>query len=102
MLTMVLEYIPTDLKKHMDMLSEEDERLPQLTVKRYMFQLLKGLYFLHRTGVMHRSVCLALPCRRRPLSCHVLSPYRTHAHTRAHASLGRRAALAVLHRLPAM
>jgi len=56
MLTMVLEYIPTDLKKHMDMLSEEDERLPQLTVKRYMFQLLKGLYFLHRTGVMHRDL----------------------------------------------
>jgi serine/threonine protein kinase len=61
MLTMVLEYIPTDLKKHMDMLQEEGERLTQHTVKCYMWQLLRGLYFLHRTGVMHRSVYPALP-----------------------------------------
>lgn len=51
---MVMEYIPTDLKKHMDLLIEEGERLPQYTVKSYLFQLCNGLYHLSKQGVMHR------------------------------------------------
>jgi serine/threonine protein kinase len=53
-LTMVMEYIPTDLKRHMDLLKEEGERLSQYTVKCYLFQLCNGLYHLSKQGVMHR------------------------------------------------
>jgi serine/threonine protein kinase len=76
-LTMVLEYIPTDLKKHMDVLIEEGERLPASTVKRYMWQLVNGMYYLHRCGVMHR-------CHPPPPSLpHALRPAPNDVVTRA-------------------
>ena len=58
-----------DLKKHIDLLIAEGERLPQYNVKSYLFQLCNGLYHLSKQGVMHRCDLVKPP----PASLHISS-----------------------------
>eukprot|EP00944_MAST-04C_sp_MAST-4C-sp1_P011281 g11281.t1 len=53
-LYLVFEWLDQDLKKYMDTCGLDGMK-PQL-VKSYMFQLVRGMDFCHRRGVMHRDL----------------------------------------------
>ncbi|KAG0561890.1 hypothetical protein M758_9G116600 [Ceratodon purpureus] len=57
-LYLVFEYVDTDLRKFIDMSSPagSDNPLPPLTIKSFMYQLLKGVAHCHSHGVMHRDL----------------------------------------------
>ena len=52
-LTLVFEYLDTDLKKFMD---DYRAPLPPGTIKQFMYQLLKGIAFCHDRRVLHRDL----------------------------------------------
>tara|TARA_R110002050_G_scaffold130260_3_gene251914 strand:+ start:242 stop:811 length:570 start_codon:yes stop_codon:yes gene_type:complete len=52
-LTLVFEYLDTDLKKFMD---DCHGPLPLGTIKSFMYQLLKGIAFCHERRVLHRDL----------------------------------------------
>lgn len=54
-LTLVFEYMDQDLKKYMDNLGTGGMIQP-LMVKRFMYQLLKGICFCHENRVLHRDL----------------------------------------------
>ena len=53
-LYLVFEWLDQDLKKYMDTCGVGGMK-PEL-VKSYMFQLVRGMDFCHRRGVMHRDL----------------------------------------------
>ncbi|GAQ88141.1 cyclin-dependent kinase [Klebsormidium nitens] len=57
MLYLVFEYLDTDLKKFMDLNGRGPEKpLPSALIKRFMYQLCKGVAHCHSHGVMHRDL----------------------------------------------
>jgi len=52
-LTLVFEHCDQDLRKYFDCLNRE---IDPDTVKNYMFQLLKGLEFIHSSQILHRDL----------------------------------------------
>jgi len=53
-LTLVFEYLEQDLKKLIDGLSGEG--LDKATVKSYLYQLLKGVSYIHKFKILHRDL----------------------------------------------
>jgi serine/threonine protein kinase len=53
-LYLVFEYLDQDLKKHMD--SVRGKPLKPMLVKSYVYQMLLGIDFCHKRGVMHRDL----------------------------------------------
>eukprot|EP00941_MAST-03F_sp_MAST-3F-sp1_P002254 g2254.t1 len=53
-LYLVFEYLDQDLKKHMD--SVRGKSLKPVLVKSYVYQMLLGIDFCHKRGVMHRDL----------------------------------------------
>ena len=58
-LTLVFEYLDTDLKKFMD---DYRAPLPPGTIKQFMYQLLKGIAFCHDRRVLHRDLKVCFSC----------------------------------------
>lgn len=54
-LMLVFEYMDKDLKRYMDSRSERGN-LDYVTIKSFMYQLLKGVAFCHENGVLHRDL----------------------------------------------
>ncbi|KAK6126575.1 hypothetical protein DH2020_039686 [Rehmannia glutinosa] len=52
----VMEYLPNDLKKLMDLKKSSNNPFTLREVKNMMKQLLEGIAFLHDNGVMHRDL----------------------------------------------
>eukprot|EP01107_Rhizomastix_libera_P009513 TRINITY_DN2560_c0_g1_i1.p1 TRINITY_DN2560_c0_g1~~TRINITY_DN2560_c0_g1_i1.p1 ORF type:complete len:270 (-),score=52.57 TRINITY_DN2560_c0_g1_i1:51-860(-) len=52
-LTLVFEYLEQDLKKHMDACGGA---LPQVKVKLFLYQLLKGISICHEKKILHRDL----------------------------------------------
>nr|CAB3483461.1 unnamed protein product [Digitaria exilis] len=55
-LYLVFEYMDTDLKKFIRSHRSSREKIPALTVKILMYQLCKGVAFVHGRGVLHRDL----------------------------------------------
>ena len=53
-LTLVFEYCDSDLKKIMDGL--KGEKLPIDTVKLYLYEMLKGINYIHKHKILHRDL----------------------------------------------
>jgi hypothetical protein len=56
---LVFEYVD---KNVLDILMEEKNGLSAESVKRYTYQLLKGLQFCHQNNIMHRGNTMLQPC----------------------------------------
>ena len=54
-LMLVFEYMDGDLKKYMDTNGERGALKP-MTIKSFMYQLLKGIAFCHENRVLHRDL----------------------------------------------
>ena len=54
-LYLVFEWLDQDLKKYMDMLPNRKPMDAEL-VQSYMYQLVRGMDFCHRRGIMHRDL----------------------------------------------
>lgn len=54
-LTLVFEYCEQDLKKYMDTMGDRGA-LDPVTVRSFMYQLLKGTAFCHENQVLHRDL----------------------------------------------
>lgn len=54
-LMLVFEYMDGDLKKYMDMHGDRGALKP-MTIKSFMYQLLKGIDFCHKNRVLHRDL----------------------------------------------
>jgi len=54
-LTLVFEYVPRDLKKIIDD-TNEGKGLNKLTIKSYLYQLLKGIAHIHKHKILHRDL----------------------------------------------
>ena len=53
----MFEYLDTDLKKFMDLNGRGPAHpLPKSTVQSFMYQLCKGMAWMHQHGVMHRDL----------------------------------------------
>ncbi|CAD6343266.1 unnamed protein product [Miscanthus lutarioriparius] len=55
-LYLVFEYMDTDLKKFIRGFRANHEKIPAQTVKILMYQLCKGVAFVHGRGVLHRDL----------------------------------------------
>ncbi len=55
-LMLVFEYMDQDLKKYMDIHGDDRGALDPVTVRSFMFQLLKGTAFCHENRVLHRDL----------------------------------------------
>ncbi|CEP17028.1 hypothetical protein [Parasitella parasitica] len=56
-LMLVFEYMDQDLKKYMDANAKVTKSpLPSETIKRFMYQLLKGIDYCHQNRVLHRDL----------------------------------------------
>uniref|UniRef100_A0A7N0ULN5 Protein kinase domain-containing protein n=1 Tax=Kalanchoe fedtschenkoi TaxID=63787 RepID=A0A7N0ULN5_KALFE len=55
-LYLVFEYMDTDLKKYIRSFRQSNECIPAKTVKCLMYQLCKGVEFIHAHGVLHRDL----------------------------------------------
>lgn len=55
-ITLVLEYMPSNLSKVIKRHRKAKEQMPEAHVKSYMLMLLKGVYHLHSHKVMHRDL----------------------------------------------
>ncbi|KAL6646155.1 hypothetical protein ACP70R_017763 [Stipagrostis hirtigluma subsp. patula] len=55
-LYLVFEYMDTDLKKFIRAHRQNHEKIPTPTVKVLMYQLCKGVAFVHGRGVLHRDL----------------------------------------------
>lgn len=53
-LTLVFEYCDSDLKKIMDGL--KGEKLPIDTVKLYLYEMLRGIHYIHKHKILHRDL----------------------------------------------
>ncbi len=53
-LTLIFEYCETDLKRIMD--EKREEKLPLKTIKEYLYQIIKGLNYLHKKKIIHRDL----------------------------------------------
>ncbi|ODO09419.1 cyclin-dependent kinase 1 [Cryptococcus amylolentus CBS 6273] len=54
-LYLVFEFLDMDLKKYMDSLGEKDGLGPDM-VKKFSYQLIKGIYFCHGHRILHRDL----------------------------------------------
>ncbi|WVN85827.1 uncharacterized protein L203_100979 [Cryptococcus depauperatus CBS 7841] len=54
-LYLVMEFLDMDLKKYMDTIGEKDGLGPDM-VKKFSYQLIKGLYFCHARRILHRDL----------------------------------------------
>ncbi|KAK3028994.1 hypothetical protein RJ639_038197 [Escallonia herrerae] len=55
-LYLVFEYMDTDLKKFIRPFRQTGDLIPTATVKSLMYQLCKGVAFIHGHGVLHRDL----------------------------------------------
>ncbi|ONL98273.1 hypothetical protein ZEAMMB73_Zm00001d029230, partial [Zea mays] len=55
-LYLIFEYMDTDLKKFIRGYHANHEKIPAQTVKILMYQLCKGVSFVHGRGVLHRDL----------------------------------------------
>ncbi|CAH9089032.1 unnamed protein product [Cuscuta europaea] len=56
-LNLVMEYVPESLYKALKHYTDSNHRMPLLYVKLYMYQIFRGLAYIHNvTGVCHRDV----------------------------------------------
>ena len=53
-LTLVFEYLNTDLKKYLD--KEQNLPLNKNVVKSYFYQLLRGIHYIHKKKILHRDL----------------------------------------------
>ena len=54
--TLVFEFVDTDLKKIIDSRKKEDSRFTPAEVKSYLYQLLKGVAYIHKNHFLHRDL----------------------------------------------
>ena len=54
--TLVFEFLDTDLKKIIDIHSKKNEKLTQKEIKSYLYQLLKGVAYIHKHKIIHRDL----------------------------------------------
>ena len=54
--TLVFEFLDTDLKKIIDMHAKKNEKLTQKEIKSYLYQLLKGVAYIHKHKIIHRDL----------------------------------------------
>lgn len=54
-LTLVFEYVPRDLKKIIDD-TNDGRGLNKLTVKSYLYQLVRGVHHIHKHKILHRDL----------------------------------------------
>jgi hypothetical protein len=79
----VLEYIPETVHSVAKMFSRAKEPMPMLSIKTYMYQLLRALAHIHGMGICHRSslfplsLALSFSISHRLLSSLVTSNHRT-------------------------
>ena len=50
---LVFEYLENNL---LEILEKSDQGLPPALIKKLMFQLLKGVAYLHNLGIVHRDI----------------------------------------------
>jgi len=55
-LNLVLEYVPDTVYRISKHYSKQNQRVPTLYVKLYMYQLCRSLAFIHSLGVCHRDI----------------------------------------------
>ncbi|KAG7531296.1 hypothetical protein FFLO_04474 [Filobasidium floriforme] len=55
-LYLVFEFVDMDLKKYMDTVGNAADGLSDLMVKKFTYQLIKGLYYCHAHRVLHRDL----------------------------------------------
>lgn len=53
-LTLVFEFVDTDLKKILD--AQEGKLLSKDTVKSYLYQLVRGVHYIHKKKILHRDL----------------------------------------------
>lgn len=55
-LYLVFEFLDLDLKRYMDSIGDKGEGLGPNMVKKFCYQLVKGLYYCHAHRVLHRDL----------------------------------------------
>lgn len=55
-LYLVFEFLDLDLKRYMDSIGDKGEGLGPNMVKKFCYQLIKGLYYCHAHRVLHRDL----------------------------------------------
>lgn len=55
-LYLVFEFVDMDLKKYMDTVGNAADGMSEMMVKKFTYQLIKGLYYCHAHRVLHRDL----------------------------------------------